>query len=95
MSDEDKPKSFEEALRAIADEVHARHRSASRRGDLEDIARTYGVDADRAKRFFDSAGRLAARPDREPSRHAVPAGRARRRPESTRVPPTTPLDDVR
>lgn len=55
MSDEDKPKSFEEALRAIADEVQ-RGIERVQQGDLEDIARTYGVDADRAKRFVDNAG---------------------------------------
>jgi hypothetical protein len=56
MSDEDNPRSsFEEALRAIADEV-ARGIERVQHGDLEDIARTYGVDAERAKRFVDNAG---------------------------------------
>ena len=55
MSDEDKPKSFEETLRAIADEV-TRGIERVQRGELEDIAREYGVDADRAKRFMDDAG---------------------------------------
>ena len=55
MSDEDKPRSFEEALRAIADEV-VRGLDRVQQGDLEDIAREYGVDADRAKRFMDNAG---------------------------------------
>src|SRR4051812_17593313 len=55
MSDEDKPKSFEETLRAIADEV-TRGIQRVQQGDLEDIARTYGVDADRAKAFMDNAG---------------------------------------
>ena len=55
MSDEDKPRSFEEALRAIADEV-ARGLDRVQQGDIEDIARTYGVDAERAKRFMDNAG---------------------------------------
>jgi hypothetical protein len=55
MSDEDKPKSFEETLRAIADEVQ-RGIQRVQDGELEDIARTYGVDADRAKRFVDGAG---------------------------------------
>ena len=55
MSDEDKPKSFEETLRAIADEV-TRGIQKVQQGDLEDIARTYGVDADRAKAFMDNAG---------------------------------------
>jgi hypothetical protein len=55
MSDEDKPKSLEEMLRQIAEEVqHGIERV--QQGDLEDIARTYGVDADRAKRFMDGAG---------------------------------------
>ena len=74
MDDEDKPKSFEEALREIADEVQ-RGIARFQTGDFEDVARTYGVDADRAKRFVDGAGELAARPDGEPRRHAVPAGR--------------------
>ena len=55
MSDEDKPRSFEEALRAIADEV-VRGIEKVQQGDLDDIARTYGVDAERAKRFMDGAG---------------------------------------
>ena len=56
MSDEDdRPKSFEEALRAIADEV-SRGLQNFKTDDLEDVARSYGVDADRAKRFFDNAG---------------------------------------
>ena len=44
MDDEDKPKSFEEALREIADEVQ-RGIARFQTGDLEDVARTYGVDA--------------------------------------------------
>ena len=55
MSDEDKPKSFEETLRAIADEV-TRGIERVQRGELEDIAREFGVDGDRAKRFMDDAG---------------------------------------
>ena len=55
MSDEDKPKSLEETLRQIADEVQ-RGIERVQQGDLEDIARSYGVDADRAKRFVDGAG---------------------------------------
>ena len=55
MSDEDKPRSFEEALRAIADEV-VRGMETVQQGDLDDIARAYGVDAERAKRFMDGAG---------------------------------------
>jgi hypothetical protein len=52
MSDEDKPKSFEETLRAIADEV-TRGLDRVQRGEGEDLAREYGIDADRAKRFMD------------------------------------------
>jgi hypothetical protein len=55
MSDEDKPKSFEETLRAIADEV-TRGLERVQRGEAEEMAREYGVDADRAKRFMDTAG---------------------------------------
>src|ERR1043165_4257071 len=55
MSDEDKPKSFEETLRAIADEV-TRGLERVQRGEGEDLAREYGIDADRAKRLMDTAG---------------------------------------
>ena len=86
MSDEDKPKSFEETLRAIADEV-TRGIERVQHGELEDIAREYGVDADRAKRFMDNAGDWlraqaerstlppfrgrAAEPESRPAEHAV------------------------
>lgn len=55
MDDDDKPKSFEDALREIADEV-TRGIQRFQSGEFEDVARTYGVDADRAKRFIDTAG---------------------------------------
>ena len=55
MSDEDKPKSFEETLRALADEV-TRGIERVQRGEIEDLAREFGVDSDRAKRFMDDAG---------------------------------------
>ena len=56
MSDEeDRPKGFEETLRAIADEV-SRSLQNFKTDDLEDMARSYGLDAERAKRFFDGAG---------------------------------------
>jgi len=55
MDDDDKPKSFEDALRDIADEVQ-RGIQRFQSGEFEDVARTYGVDADRAKRFVDNAG---------------------------------------
>jgi hypothetical protein len=55
MSDEDKPWSFEEALKQIADEV-TRGIERFQSGEFEDIARNYGIDPDRAKRFFDGAG---------------------------------------
>jgi hypothetical protein len=55
MDDDDKPKSFEDALREIADEVQ-RGFQRFQAGDFEDVARTYGVDAERAKRFVDNAG---------------------------------------
>ncbi|MDA0181993.1 hypothetical protein OJ997_16940 [Solirubrobacter phytolaccae] len=53
--DDDTPKSFEDALREIADEVQ-RGFQRFQAGDFEDVARTYGVDADRAKQFVDNAG---------------------------------------
>ncbi len=55
MDDEDQPKSFEEALREIADEVQ-RGIQRFQAGEFEDVARAYGVDAERAKRFVDGAG---------------------------------------
>ena len=56
MSDEeDRPRNFEEALRAIADEV-SRGLQNFKTDDIEDMARSYGVDSERAKRFFDTAG---------------------------------------
>lgn len=55
MDDDDKPKSFEDALREIADEVQ-RGFQRFQSGEFEDVARTYGVDADRAKRFVNEAG---------------------------------------
>jgi hypothetical protein len=53
--DDDQPKSWEETLRAIAEEV-SRGIQRVQNGELDDIARTYGFDADRAKQFMDSAG---------------------------------------
>ena len=53
--DDDRPKSFEETLRAIADEVTRSIQKVSLT-DLDDIARATGVDAERAKRFIDGAG---------------------------------------
>jgi len=55
MSDEDKPKSFEETLRAIADEVN-RGVERLQQGDVEDLARDYGIDTERAKSYVDAAG---------------------------------------
>ena len=56
MSDEDTPrKSFEDALRAIGDEVT---RAVDRLSamDLDDVARTVGVDPDQARTWIDDAG---------------------------------------
>ena len=79
MDDEDKPKSFEEALREIADEVQ-RGIARFQTGDFEDVARTYGVDADRAKRFVDGAGDwLRAQMENLGDMPFPPAGPARRR----------------
>jgi hypothetical protein len=56
MSDEDdRPRTFEEALRAIADEV-SRGLQNFKTDDIEDMARSYGVDSERAKRFVENAG---------------------------------------
>lgn len=53
MSDHD---SFEDRLRAIADEVS---RSVQRMSevDMEELSERYGVDAERARTFMDAAGR--------------------------------------
>jgi len=56
MSDEDTPrKSFEDALRAIGDEVT---RAVDRLSemDLDDVARTVGVDPEQARSWIDDAG---------------------------------------
>jgi hypothetical protein len=56
MSDEDTPrKSFEDALRAIGDEVT---RAVDRLSemDLDDVARSVGVDPDQARGWVDDAG---------------------------------------
>jgi hypothetical protein len=69
MTDEDRPKSWEETLRAIADEV-TRSFEQVRFTDFEALAREYGVDPDRARSFLDSAGewlRAQAEAMREPS----------------------------
>jgi len=55
MSDEDKPWSFEDALKQIADEV-TRGIERFQSGELEDMARNFGVDPGSARRFFDNAG---------------------------------------
>jgi hypothetical protein len=53
MSDHD---SFEDRLRAIADEIS---RSVQRMSelDMEELSQRYGLDADRARSFADAAGR--------------------------------------
>lgn len=56
MSDEDTPrKSFEDALRAIGDEVT---RAVDRLSemDLDDVARSVGVDPEQARSWVDDAG---------------------------------------
>jgi len=56
MSDEDTPrKSFEETLRAIGDEVS---RAVDRLSelDLDDVARSVGMDPDQARGWIDGAG---------------------------------------
>jgi hypothetical protein len=53
---DDEHDSFEDRLRAMADEIS---RSLQRMSevDLEDLADRYGIDADRARTFADAAGR--------------------------------------
>jgi hypothetical protein len=56
MSDEDSPrKSFEDALRAIGDEIT---RAVDRLSemDLDDVARSVGVDPEQARGWIDDAG---------------------------------------
>jgi hypothetical protein len=50
------PESFEDRLRAVAEEIG---RSVQRMSevDLEEVAERYGVDADRARAFADAAGK--------------------------------------
>src|SRR5947209_13598438 len=72
MSDYD---SFEDRLRAIADEIN---RSVQRISelDMEELSQRYGVDAERARAFADAAGRwlndrfAAGDPPFGPSTHA-------------------------
>jgi hypothetical protein len=58
MSDDDRPKSFEETLRSIAAEVtkSAERLSQSDLGDLEKLARAGGLDPERARGMADEAG---------------------------------------
>lgn len=58
MSDDDRPKSFEETLRSIAAEVtkSAERLSRSELGDLEKLARAGGLDPERARGMADEAG---------------------------------------
>ena len=53
--DERHPKSFEEAVREIADEVKRSIERASQ-ADPEDMARAVGVDPDRVREWVDTAG---------------------------------------
>ncbi|WP_026910600.1 hypothetical protein [Patulibacter minatonensis] len=58
MSDDDRPKSFEETLRSIAAEVtkSAERLSQTDFGELERLARQNGLDPDRARGMADEAG---------------------------------------
>src|ERR1700754_1587526 len=91
MDDEDKPKSFEDALREIADEVQ-RGIQRFQAGDFEDVARTYGVDAERAKRFVDNAGDwLRSQAETLGGVPYPPAGSTREPPQDT-TPPSKPMN---
>lgn len=63
MSDDDRPKSFEETLRSIAAEVtkSAERLSQSDLGDLEKLARAGGLDPERARGMADEAGQWLRR----------------------------------
>jgi hypothetical protein len=56
--DDDEPgrNSFEDSLRALADEI-ARGVESVSRGDLDELARSAGVDPERARQWIDEAGR--------------------------------------
>src|SRR4051794_20547271 len=86
MSDEDKPWSFEDALKQIADEV-TRGIERFQSGELEDMARNFGVDPGSARRFFDNAGDwLRAQAENvnfEPAPEPAAPPRSRRRPTGT------------
>lgn len=58
MSDDDRPKSFEETLRSIAAEVtkSAERLSRTDLGELENLARASGLDPERARGMADEAG---------------------------------------
>ena len=55
MSDEPNRNSFEDALRAIAQEVN-RGMDRLSEVDFDEVARTTGLDPDKAKDWFDTAG---------------------------------------
>jgi hypothetical protein len=63
MSDDDRPKSFEETLRSIAAEVtkSAERLSRSDIGDLEKLAKAGGLDPERARDMADEAGQWLRR----------------------------------
>jgi hypothetical protein len=104
MSDDDRPKSFEETLRSIAAEVtkSAERLSRSDLGDLERLAKANGLDPERARGMADEAGQWLRRqfvagdafPD---ASHGTPAPMADVRPEDATSAPMadgvpSPLD---
>jgi hypothetical protein len=78
--DEGRPKSFEEAARAIADEIRRSIERASQT-DPEEVARAAGVDPERVREWVDNAGDwlrsqldgAAARPAAGPEPDSPPA----------------------
>jgi hypothetical protein len=104
MSDDDRPKSFEETLRSIAAEVtkSAERLSRSDLGDLERLAKANGLDPERARGMADEAGQWLRRqfvagdafPD---ASHGTPAPTADVRPDDVTSAPMaegvpSPLD---
>jgi hypothetical protein len=79
MTDERRPRSFEEAAREIAEEVRRSIERASR-ADPEEIARAAGVDPDRVREWVETAGEwlqsqfAGAAGRRHPQRGPAPSG---------------------
>ncbi len=96
-ADEHDHESFEETVREIAREVGQSMERAMEQFDLDDIAGTIGVDADRAREWVDSAGSwLRSQVERlgdEMASQSPP--RAEEPPRAQESPPVAPEDPWR